>query len=131
MPSSNIDHITTPAPEKDFEPLVEWYKKALSPLAYKEIMRFPGMVGLGSEFPDFWIAQKETHIPSGFHFAFSAPNRATVDAFHRAAVEAGGTSNGKPGLRPEYHENYYGAFVLDPIGNNVEMVIHCPEGQNK
>jgi hypothetical protein len=49
-------------------------------------------------------------------------DHAAVDAFHKAAVGAGGTSNGKPGLRPEYHENYYGAFVLDPIGNNVEMV---------
>lgn len=77
MSSSNIDHITIPASEKDFESLIEWYKKALSPLAFKEIMRFPGMVGLGSEFPDFWIAQKETNIPSGFHFAFSAPSTLT------------------------------------------------------
>lgn len=74
MPSSNIDHITIPAPEEHFEPLVEWYKKALSPLGYKEIMRFPGVVGLGSEVPDLWIFQKETHIPSGFHFAFTAPS---------------------------------------------------------
>lgn len=49
-------------------------------------------------------------------------DRATVDAFHKAAIDAGGTCNGKPGLRPEYHENYYGAFVLDPVGNNVELV---------
>lgn len=74
MPSKNIDHLTIPVPEEHFEPLVEWYKKALSPLGYKEIMRFPGVVGLGSEFPDFWIAQKEIHIPTGFHFAFSAPS---------------------------------------------------------
>nr|ABA70588.1 hypothetical protein [Penicillium chrysogenum] len=122
MMSSNIDHLGITAPDGHFESLVEWYKKALSPLGYKEIMRFPGMVGLGSEIPDFWITQKETHIPSGFHFAFTAPNRAAVDAFHTAAIDAGGTCNGKPGLRPEYHENYYGAFVLDPIGNNVELV---------
>ncbi|CAI7658887.1 unnamed protein product [Penicillium pancosmium] len=121
MPSSNIDHITIPAPEEHFESLVEWYKKALSPLGYKEIMRFPGVVGLGSEVPDFWIFQKETHIPSGFHFAFTAPNRAAVNTFYKAAIDAGGTCNGKPGLRPEYHENFYAAFVLDSIGNNVEM----------
>lgn len=149
MMSSNIDHLGITAPDGHFESLVEWYKKALSPLGYKEIMRFPGMVGLGSEIPDFWITQKETHIPSGFHFAFTAPSmvtsptlssydfhfktlcyifrltpvdRAAVDAFHTVAIDAGGTCNGKPGLRPEYHENYYGAFVLDPIGNNVELV---------
>lgn len=77
MSSGNIDHLTIPAPEEHFEPLIEWYKKALSPLGYKEIMRFPGVVGLGSEFPDFWIMQKETHIPLGFHFAFSAPSTVT------------------------------------------------------
>jgi hypothetical protein len=74
MPSANIDHLTIPVPEEHFDPVVEWYKKALSPLGYTEIMRFPGVVGLGSELPDFWIAQKEIHIPSGFHFAFSAPS---------------------------------------------------------
>jgi hypothetical protein len=75
--SSNIDHLTITAPEEHFEPLIEWYKKALSPLGYKEIMRFPNIVGLGSEIPDFWVAQKETHIPSGFHFAFTAPSTVT------------------------------------------------------
>jgi hypothetical protein len=77
MSSSNIDHMSILAPEEHFEPLIEWYKKALSPLGYKEIMRFPGAVGLGSEVPDFWITQKETQIPSGFHFAFSAPSTMT------------------------------------------------------
>jgi hypothetical protein len=77
MMSSNIDHLGITAPDGHFESLVEWYKKALSPLGYKEIMRFPGMVGLGSEIPDFWITQKETHIPSGFHFAFTAPSMVT------------------------------------------------------
>jgi hypothetical protein len=72
MPSSNIDHITNPATEDHFKPLIELYKHVLSPLAYMEIMRFPGIVGLGSEFPDLWVAQKETHISSGFYIAFSA-----------------------------------------------------------
>ena len=61
------------------------------------------------------------------HVAFSAPDRATVAAFHRAALAAGGTDNGPPGLRPHYHANYYGAFVLDPDGNNIEAVCHLPE----
>lgn len=77
MTSSNIDHLGITAPDEHFEPLVEWYKNVLSPLGYTEIMRFPGMVGLGSEIPDFWITQKETHIPSGFHFAFTAPSTVT------------------------------------------------------
>ena len=73
MASSKIDHLTIFASKENFEPLIEWYKKALSPLGYKEIMRFPGIVGLGAEVPDFWIAQKDTHAPAGFHYAFTAP----------------------------------------------------------
>ena len=61
------------------------------------------------------------------HVAFASPDRATVDAFHEAAIAAGGRDNGAPGLRPEYHPNYYGAFVYDPDGNNVEAVCHRPE----
>ncbi len=61
------------------------------------------------------------------HFAFSANSRAEVDAFHEAALAAGGIDNGAPGLRPHYHEHYYGAFVLDPDGNNIEAVCHRPE----
>jgi hypothetical protein len=73
MASSKIDHLTIYSSKEEFEPLIEWYKKALSPLGYKEIMRFPEFVGLGAEIPDFWIAQKNTNIPAGIHFAFTAP----------------------------------------------------------
>jgi hypothetical protein len=73
MASSKIDHLTIYSSKEKFEPLIEWYKKALSPLGYKEIMRFPEFIGLGAEVPDFWIAQKDTNIPSGIHFAFTAP----------------------------------------------------------
>ena len=62
------------------------------------------------------------------HIAFIAPDRATVDAFHVAALAAGGRDNGAPGLRPRYHADYYGAYVLDPDGHNVEAVCHRPEG---
>ncbi|KAL4888194.1 Glyoxalase/Bleomycin resistance protein/Dihydroxybiphenyl dioxygenase [Aspergillus ambiguus] len=127
LPSSKIDHLGIFVPPDRFEAIIEWYKAALSPLNYKEIMKFPGAIGLGDQVPDFWVSIKEGPAPQSVHFAFTAPDRATVDAFHKAAIAAGGTCNGPPGLRPEYHANYYGAFVLDPLGNNVELVIHAPE----
>jgi predicted lactoylglutathione lyase len=64
---------------------------------------------------------------TSLHVAFAAKDRTTVDAFHKAAIAAGGKDNGPPGLRPIYHQDYYGAFVLDPDGNNVEAVCHAPE----
>jgi catechol 2,3-dioxygenase-like lactoylglutathione lyase family enzyme len=89
-------------------------------------MDFPGVVGFGVEGkPSFWIGERERSGP--LHVAFAAPDRATVDAFHEAALAAGGSDNGAPGLRPQYHPSYYGAFVLDPDGINVEAVTHRPE----
>lgn len=76
--------------------------------------------------PDFWIGSGTPNVPL-IHIAFSVANRATVDAFYRAALAAGGRDNGAPGLRPHYHPNYYGAFVLDPDGHNIEAVCHLPE----
>lgn len=76
--------------------------------------------------PFFWIGDRSPPSP-GVHVAFVAPSRAVVDAFHAVALAAGGRDNGAPGLRPHYHPNYYGAFVLDPDGNNVEAVCHKPE----
>jgi catechol 2,3-dioxygenase-like lactoylglutathione lyase family enzyme len=72
---------------------------------------------------DFWIGEGEPPA-APVHVAFAAADRATVDKFHRAAVEAGGRDNGAPGLRPHYHAGYYAAFVIDPDGNNVEAVFH-------
>ncbi|KKK21436.1 hypothetical protein P175DRAFT_0496837 [Aspergillus ochraceoroseus IBT 24754] len=126
VPTSKIDHVSITAPKDQFEPVVEWYKKALAPLNYKEIMRFPGAVGLGDQVPDFWISQTDSETPQNLHFAFTSPDHKTVDAFYEAAIAAGGKCNGKPGLRPQYHPNYYGAFVFDPRGNNVELVCHLP-----
>lgn len=77
--------------------------------------------------PCFWLHENADTGP-GRHYAFKAATRAEVDAFYEAAMAAGGRDNGKPGLRPHYHENYYGAFVLDPDGNNIEAVCHSPEG---
>ena len=74
---------------------------------------------------EFWIVQGEPSKP-GIHVAFSAATRSLVDAFHKAALAAGGTDNGAPGLRPQYHEHYYGAFIHDPDGYNIEAVCHMP-----
>jgi catechol 2,3-dioxygenase-like lactoylglutathione lyase family enzyme len=75
--------------------------------------------------PDFWIGG-EGGLTGIMHVAIAANDRRTVDAFHHAALAAGGKDNGAPGLRPHYHPNYYGAFVLDPDGHNVEAVCHAP-----
>ena len=81
--------------------------------------------GYGRQKPDFWLT--ENHTPgSGRHYAFVANNRAEVDAFYAAALATGGRDNGAPGLRPQYHPDYYGAFVFDPDGNNIEAVCHAP-----
>lgn len=76
--------------------------------------------------PFFWIGDNE-RVGEGTHVAFAVDRRALVDAFHAAGIAAGGRDNGPPGLRPQYHPNYYGAFVLDPDGNNIEAVCHRPE----
>jgi catechol 2,3-dioxygenase-like lactoylglutathione lyase family enzyme len=77
--------------------------------------------------PTFWIGQGEP-LGNRLHVAFVADSRAEVDAFHAAAMAAGGTDNGPPGVRPHYHPNYYAAFVLDPDGHNIEAVCHQPPG---
>ena len=83
------------------------------------------VVGYGRDRPVFWLREGGEPGP-GRHVAFTARSRAEVDEFHRAALAAGGRDNGAPGLRPHYHEHYYGAFVLDPDGNNIEAVCHRP-----
>jgi catechol 2,3-dioxygenase-like lactoylglutathione lyase family enzyme len=82
--------------------------------------------GYGRAKPDFWLHESEDAGP-GRHIAFTADNRADVDAFHAAGLKAGGRDNGAPGLRPQYHADYYGAFLLDPDGNNIEAVCHRGE----
>jgi catechol 2,3-dioxygenase-like lactoylglutathione lyase family enzyme len=120
-----IDHVT--ANVSDFERAKRFYVQALEPLGYSLRMEFDGAAGFGAAegMPDFWIGSRSER--GATHVAFSAPDRAAVDAFHAAALEAGGTDNGAPGLRPHYHETYYAAFVHDPDGNNLEAVCHRPE----
>lgn len=81
--------------------------------------------GYGRDRPVFWISESGAQTPT-IHIALSADSRAQVDGFHAAALAAGGTDNGAPGLRPHYHPDYYGAFVCDPDGNNIEAVCHRP-----
>jgi catechol 2,3-dioxygenase-like lactoylglutathione lyase family enzyme len=125
-----IDHtgVSVSDPKKSRE----FYAKALAPLGYTILMEIPlehtgGKVVLGlgvAPKPDFWI--RERHPKERAHIAFRATSHHQVDAFYRAALEAGGTDNGAPGPRPHYHQHYYGAFVLDPDGHNVEAVCHEP-----
>ena len=87
----------------------------------------PGVGGFGEgQKPFFWIATGRGAPQTGVHVAFAVADRATVDAFHAAALAAGATDNGPPGVRELYHPTYYGAYVLDPDGNNVEAVCHGP-----
>jgi catechol 2,3-dioxygenase-like lactoylglutathione lyase family enzyme len=126
-----IDH--TGVNVSDFESSREFYAAALAPLGYEVLLEFDASVtGSGSvaafgepEKPDFWIGQGEVNTPR-IHVAFRTDTRQRVDAFYEAALSAGGRDNGAPGLRPHYHPNYYGAFVLDPDGHNIEAVCHRP-----
>ena len=121
-----IDHIHINV--SDFDVSRAFYVKALKTLGAEVIMEFGKSAGLGNDGkPDFWISERG-HPSGPSHIAISAPDRETVDAFHATALEADGTDNGAPGPRPQYHENYYGAFVFDPDGNNLEAVCHYASG---
>jgi catechol 2,3-dioxygenase-like lactoylglutathione lyase family enzyme len=120
-----IDHLSLEV--GDYGRSKAFYVEALGPLGYELLMEFDGNVaGFGVKGkPDFWVVGGSQS--GSAHVAFASPDRATVDAFHAAALAAGGKDNGQPGLRPHYHQHYYGAFVHDPDGNNVEAVCHVPE----
>jgi catechol 2,3-dioxygenase-like lactoylglutathione lyase family enzyme len=103
-----------------------FYTAALQPLGYGVVIESEDRVAFGPMArPIFFLARRDP-VASGLHVAFQAVDRAAVDAFHAAALAAGARDNGHPGLRPEYHPHYYGAFVLDPDGNNAEAVCHTP-----
>jgi catechol 2,3-dioxygenase-like lactoylglutathione lyase family enzyme len=123
---ARLDHVGIDV--SDYEASKAFYEQALAPLGLKVIMEpVPGICGFGDEFPFFWIGKRDRGADNGVHVAFRVEDRATVDAFHAAALEAGGKDNGGPGPREIYHPHYYGAFVLDPDGNNVEAVCHTPQ----
>ncbi|HXQ45356.1 MAG TPA: VOC family protein [Caulobacteraceae bacterium] len=107
-----------------------FYDRALAAIGVDVVMSVGSgaqiALGYGSEGrPYFWVVQGPP-LTGHLHVAFTAKDRATVDAFHAAAMAAGGRDNGPPGLRPQYHANYYGAFVFDPDGHNIEAVCHTP-----
>ena len=129
-----IDHLSTYA--ADYPATKAFYQAALRPLGYG--LEHEMVTSWDAEFPErracafgppgksvFWVIETRiTYTPR--HLAFAAPDRAAVAAFHAAGLAAGGSDHGAPGPRPIYHEHYFGAFVLDPDGNNVEAVCHAP-----
>ena len=126
-----IDHITFGI--SDFARSTHFYDAAFASLGVKRLFDVPPehtngvkVTGYGDTRPWFWIAEDDV-TRGKMHVALQAPTRAAVDAFHRAAMAAGGRDNGAPGPRPHYHADYYGAFVLDPDGNNIEAVCHVAQ----
>ncbi len=120
-----LDHIGIYV--QDFDKAKTFYSAALAPLGYALVSEFPewSVAGFGvAGKSDFWISQKEAS--ENVHVAFNAADTATVDAFHGAALAAGGSDNGAPGYRSDYSPGYYAAFVIDPFGNNIEAVFHDP-----
>lgn len=118
-----IDHIGVPV--TDLDASVAFYTRALAPLGYVLVMRYEQFAGFGvAGKPDFWIGVGKP--TDRIHVAFRAQGRAEVRAFYDAAMAAGGTDNGGPGIRAIYHPSYYGAFVRDPDGHNIEAVCHDP-----
>lgn len=119
-----LDHVTIGV--SNVERSIAFYDRALRPLGierlYAEGETFAGY-GVGRK-AFFWIGNRDA-AQTSVHLAFTAPDRATVNRFYREALAAGGRDNGVPGLRPHYHANYYGAFVLDPDGHNIEAVCHA------
>jgi catechol 2,3-dioxygenase-like lactoylglutathione lyase family enzyme len=125
-----IDHMTFGV--SDFDRSTAFYDQAFAPLGVKRLFDVPEaetdgvkVTGYGDDRPWFWLA--EQNATTGLmHIALQAKCRADVDAFHAAAIRAGGKDNGGPGLRPHYHPDYYAAFVYDPDGHNIEAVCHLP-----
>ncbi|NQV12622.1 VOC family protein [Candidatus Uhrbacteria bacterium] len=113
-----LNHITITT--KSLDRLQSFYDESLAPLGVKRLHEGGGYCGYGIGKPVFWISEGEQ--VSKVHVAFDASDVHAVEEFYRVALEAGGTDNGAPGIRAEYHEKYYAAFVLDPDGNNIEVV---------
>ena len=111
-----FDHIMLRT--QQFDVMAAFYEKALAPLGIKKLMAFDGGAGFGRDAPNLWISAS-SEPPSSVHLALSSPDQSAVQAFHAAAIAAGGKENGAPGPR-DFAPNYYAAFVIDPDGNNIE-----------
>ena len=124
-----IDHVSLSV--RDLAKSKTFYAAALVPLGYRVVAEFPGGAGLGSgPKADLWLSRRDP-VTAHVHIAFQCGTRSLVDAFYSAAIKAGGRDNGAPGPRAEYHPHYYGAFVLDPDGHNIEAVCHEPPPTRK
>jgi catechol 2,3-dioxygenase-like lactoylglutathione lyase family enzyme len=122
-----LDHIGLRT--KQAKEMIAFYEAALAPLGVSKQQDFGSVAGFGrpGEAP-LWVGESEGEAAtSSVHLALTSPDRASVDAFYSAAIAAGAKDNGPPGLRPQYHADYYGAFVFDLDGNNLEAVCHKPE----
>ena len=119
---SIISHVSVGT--NNFERAIVFYDKVLSTLGCKQIMKYPGAVAYGREFPEFWVQKpldgKPASIGNGSHVGFIANTTEAVHAFHQAALEEGGVDDGAPGPRPDYGESYYGCFIRDLDGNKIE-----------
>ncbi len=122
-----IHHLTIRV--RDLDRAKSFYSTALAPLGYEVAMEFEGFAGLGAGRPDLWLGRYEQTQP--VHVAFAADSEAAVRAFYDAALIAGGRDNGPPGPRPDYGPHYFGAFVLDPEGNNIEATVLRTPGSAK
>jgi len=120
-----IDHVSIAA--RDLQVSARFYEPLLATLGMTKLRDWPDTaVGYGKKYPEFWINRRKDMAPvaadSGVHICLRAPSTQAVDAFHAAALAAGGSCDGAPGLRAHYHENYYAAFIRDPDGNRIEVV---------
>jgi catechol 2,3-dioxygenase-like lactoylglutathione lyase family enzyme len=127
-----IDHISIAV--RDLKNAEAFYAALLAPLGLTKLREWPdAAIGFGKKYPEFWInkraAMDRILSDSGVHICLRAPDTAAVDAFHAAALSAGGASDGAPGLRPEYHGGYYAAFIRDPDGNRIEAVTFLREAK--
>lgn len=117
-----IDHVSIAV--RDLEAAARFYDAVLAPLGYARLVERPDNVGYGKAYPELWLNRRGemTPPPTGAHVCLRVPDTAAVDAFHAAALAAGGASDGAPGLRPQYSKRYYAAFIADPDGNRIEAV---------
>ena len=119
-----IDHISIPV--KDLASAELFYTGVLAVIGFKLLKRSPGTIGYGKKYPEFWLNERpalvQDEISDGFHVCLRASSPAKVRDFYHAAINNGGTSNGDPGYRVEYEQNYYAAFIIDADGNKIEVV---------
>lgn len=124
-----FDHVSIGV--ESLERARDFYDAALAPLGYDRLSNADKAIGYGSERARFWVIEAERPVPadreSGLHFCFIAPSKAAVEAFHAAGIAKGGEDNGKPGVRPDYGQFYYAAYIIDPDGYRLEAYFQMAE----